>query len=144
MTGTECSLPVLLRAVADLLEANPDLPPPQVNYDGRVQWFTAHTPADVAAIMRAIPGRWVKNDPAAGSFDEGTATFTTEFHSAKARISIERGRVCTRVVTGRREVTKTVPVTVEEVTVVEDVVEWQCHSVLAAAAETPAELAAIA
>ncbi len=130
MTATEpATMPELLRAVADLLEAHPDLPVPQASDDG-VRWFTARTPTEIAKVMRAVQGPWAKNDPNASDYDRGSATFTTTLLGHPFTIYVDRGSVCTRTVVGTREVVKTIPVATEEVTVTEDIIEWECHSVL--------------
>lgn len=125
----------VLRGLADIMDAHPDLPKPSVGWDGEINWFSAHTPADAAKIMRAFPGRtWEKNDPNSGSeYDLSQATFTTTFLGRKAAIRMDRGAVCTRKIIGQRDVTKTIPVTTQEVTVTENIYEWECSSVLAQA-----------
>jgi len=48
----------------------------------------------------------------------------------KLEAYVSRERVCTRRVVGQREVTREVPVTTRTETVMEDVVEWDCPSLL--------------
>jgi len=121
----------LLRGVAALLDANPGIDAPEVSYSGAVNWYGLQDADEVAAIMRAIPGRWDKNDPAASPFDDGLAMFRSTFMGAPATIYVSRSRVCTRTVVGTRQVTKTVPVITEQVTVEEDIVAWECAPILA-------------
>ena len=126
-----------LRALADLLEANPDLPIPDGEPDGRFAWNIwpdgGDTAARVAAIRRMLPGTFTKNDPASNAFASKYYELTAPLRGITLAISTYRDAVCERVVTGTREVTKTVPVKTEEVTVTEDIVEWVCRPLLAEA-----------
>ncbi len=83
-----------------------------------------------AAIMRAIGGKWDKKPRTCGT----EIDFTQKHPRFKLDITADRDAVCERVVTGTRQVTRTVPAveakpgrTVTET--VEDV-EWDCGPVL--------------
>lgn len=104
-----------LRALADILDAHPELPLP---YDGN---STALDWIEVAA------------DDGAGQF-----YLTFQLHGLALRVITTRAQMCERVVTGRREVEieELDPVAlaalpkIKRTEVVEDV-EWQCRPVLA-------------
>jgi hypothetical protein len=127
-----------LRALADTLEQNPDLPLPSHGSTMAISWYSWDDAAQMAAIARALPCDWVKDVTGA---DEDYAHFHLRGSVAGLNLKITsyRNTVCTRRVTGTREVTEEVPdpdapmVTVT--TTVEDV-EWDCHPVLAAAPVT--------
>lgn len=80
-----------------------------------------------AAIIRAIGGKWDKKPGDLYAFE-------TVFAGVRLHITVQRDVVCERVVTGTREVTKTVPApdapTIEITETVEDV-EWVCAPLLA-------------
>jgi hypothetical protein len=124
----------MLRGLADVLAANPDMPKPTVSFCSSIDWYTALTAKEVATVIRVLGGKWTKNDPNSGrSYDVGTAVFSTKFMGYPAEIHTSREYVCTRKVVGTREVTRTFPLTTVEVTVTEDIIEWECHPVLARA-----------
>lgn len=128
-----------LRALADLMEAQPGLPIPDGGADGEFAWnvwphAVADVPARVAELRRMLPGPASKNDPTENGGDGYAAKYyelTVPLRGVRLVISTYRDAVCERVVTGTREVTKTVPVQTEEVTVTEDVVEWRCKPLIA-------------
>ncbi len=131
-----------LRAVADLIDAHPDLPLPYVTvYDhiphkANVSWYLhinqrsedeAHQKAQAQAIIKALSGKWAKR------FDGTTADFEQERDGLNLQVSVTREAVCERVVTGTKTVT--IPGKPAEPERVEqrEVVEWRCEPVLAEA-----------
>lgn len=128
-----------LRQLADALEAHPWVPLPTSGI-----MFGFHGDADargqVAAVARALPCSWRKNvwDGQSGS---AYIDLTGKIAGLPVHISAYRDDVCTRVVTGteKREVEETVtPAVTRQVVREVEVVEWECHSVLAPAREEPA------
>jgi hypothetical protein len=124
-----------LRALADLLEANPALPLPHHGASpdySRLAVF-ARNKDDLLAWARAIPGRKDKNVTDSESYGFELLGNLRGLHLL---IYGQRAEVCTRVVTGTREVVKTVHAPdapmVEVTEVVEDV-EWVCEPLLAEA-----------
>lgn len=126
-----------LRALADLLEANPDLVLP---FDGRTHPISvfARTGDDqrtaLAAWVRALPGRKDKRETGTGG-----RIFEVAGSLRGLRVSVmaDRDEVCERVVVGTREITETVPdpelvaaVPTVTVTRTEEIVDWVCHPVL--------------
>jgi len=126
-----------LRALADLLEAKPDLPPPSVGTDGEISWHISARSYDnvaetIAMIARLIPGRLEKN-----SSDDEYGSIYFELSGSLAGLPVKiwtfREDVCRKVVTGTREVQKQVPVGYETVTETVDVFGWECEPILAKA-----------
>lgn len=124
-----------LRQLADLLQENPEVPLPYTGSDnhGRLNWILVtgdNQRAQLAAIARALPGK-VEKGVRGDSFD-----LKGQLAGLHVQAIADRDEVCTRVVTGTSEVTKTIPdpdVQVPLVTVTETVetVEWVCGSLLA-------------
>lgn len=121
-----------LRALADLMDVNPALVG-DVDGQREIRPFQVFvdTKAEAAAWARALAD--VTKTPARGSDNmliEGMAG------PLFVRVWVARDEVCTRVVTGTREVVKTVPApdapTVEITETVEDVT-WVCEPLLAEA-----------
>jgi len=123
-----------LRKLADLLEQRPELPTP---YHGDIYgagpltcyMLTAEREAFVAAV-RALPGVAKK------AIERDTYRVSTTLDGLGVEVVAYRDNVCERVVTGTREVTKTIPdpnitVPVVEVTEVVEDVEWVCTPLLA-------------
>ena len=121
------------RLLADLLEKHPELPIP---YHGpasgtelRIYMLGSDRAAFVDAV-RALPGRLDKSVAA------DTYVVRAELEGIAVEVVAYRKDVCERVVTGTREVTKSIPdpdvevPTVEVTEVVEDV-EWVCSPLLA-------------
>jgi len=136
-----------LRLLADLLDANPDLILPRHGQENMpLTWsfmsFARYVDTDpreaMAATEKLIPARpWRK-----AYRDEDTPYAMFELSGALAglhvRLRAYRDAVCTRVVTGTREVTEEVPdpealarVPVTKVTRIVEDVEWSCHPILA-------------
>jgi hypothetical protein len=125
-----------LRALADLLDANPDLPLP---YDGNgteLNFIEGNDEADrrgAAVFARVMPGT-VRKVPRDDYFD-----LFAEVHGLKLQWIARRANVCERIVTGIRRVEVEEPdpqalaavPKVKRMVTVEDV-EWQCHPILAA------------
>ncbi len=128
------------RAVADLLEATPDLRTPDaVSNDPmtrmpRFNWcvWDAEPAAKIAQLVRLIGGKWDKNTPD-DAYDRQYYVLAREYHGATLEIHAYRDSVCERVVTGTRTVEQVIATAHETVTVTEDIVEWRCHPVLAGA-----------
>ena len=137
-----------LRKLADVLEDNPDLPLPHPFSHGSVDFYLQDGREDMQALARALPCSWVKH-----YWDgRGTAFFDLrgKLGGLSIHLSAHRDAVCTRVVTGQREVTETVKdpealAKVPEVTVtrVVDDVEWKCEPLMkpALADDAPLEVA---
>ena len=133
-----------LRALADKLEAHPEVPLP---FDGRLNAVAFHflagddPAAALAAAARALGGRWKKTTRDYGEMGGGAyLDLTGTLHGLKIMLTAARDAVCERVVTGSREVTERVPdpallaaVPVIEVTKTVDTVSWVCSPVMAAA-----------
>jgi hypothetical protein len=124
-----------LRAFADLIDANPDLPlPVQDKFEWTI-WPSAvdDVKAEIARIRRLLPGRFDKNDTA-DAYNSKYFELRGHLHGIPLVISTYREQVCERVVVGTRQVTKTVPAPdapmVEVTETVEDV-EWRCSPLLA-------------
>jgi hypothetical protein len=128
-----------LRALADLLDAHPEVPLP---YDGTLGRISIHHlyPIDpkrtvreeFQATLRALPGRKDK-DPDSTYFN-----VEVELHGLSLVVTAFREEVCERVVKGTREVSREVPdpdalAAVPTTTVTETVedVEWVCRPILA-------------
>jgi hypothetical protein len=134
-----------LRALADLLDNNPELILP---YDGSNDRYglLSVIPGDdsaeqLAAWAKALPG--LKKKQVSGEY----LYLTGALHGLHLQVIGQRDQVCRRVVTGTREVTRTVPdpnaptVTVTET--VEDI-EWVCEPILDGARESRAEMRSLA
>jgi len=124
-----------LRGLADLLEANPELPLPYDGHGAELNFIEGNDEEDrrgAAVFARVMPGT-VRKTPRDDYFD-----FNAEIHGLRVQWISRRVNVCERVVTGIREVVIEEPdpaalaalPRVKRVEVVEDV-EWQCHPILA-------------
>lgn len=125
-----------LRKLADLLETQPDLPLPfdggaENNASTRITFYLLGDPRDVfVQAARALPG------PLDKEVSGDTYRVVAHLDGLHVQVVAYREDVCERVVTGTREVTKTVPdpmVTVPVVEVTETVedVRWVCSPLLA-------------
>ncbi|MEO3856105.1 hypothetical protein [Acrocarpospora sp. B8E8] len=125
-----------LRALADILENNPDLDLP---YTGRREYGMLHfipgesSKKQARLFARLIPGT-VGKEPRDTAFD-----LVGKLHGLHVKMIAQRDEVCTRVVTGTREVTEEIPdpqalAAVPKVTVTrtEEVIRWDCKPILAA------------
>lgn len=125
-----------LRQLADILDANPDLPLPYTGTDSSLNWIEVTRKNDeirdaARLFARLVPGTIVKK-PRDDAFD-----LIGHLAGLKVCFIAAREAVCTRVVTGTREVTiaatPAVPATEpqpERTQTIEDV-EWVCGSLLA-------------
>lgn len=128
-----------LRGVLDLLDANPELPYP--NSIGNSEWSSLswypNDPLEAAKIVKALGGRWEKNDPNKSEHD---ATYLR----MKAKLGLElhvdllvsREGVCEKTVVGteRKKVERVVQErVVEEVYADVDVIKFECKSLLSVA-----------
>lgn len=128
-----------LYRVADLLAAHPDVPVPTVDpYEIVWHFLTddANAKSGMARTVRAMPGRFTKNDPT-GGYSETYYELRGSLAGFPVRLVAYRAAVCERVVTGTERVVRQVAAApaVEAHEVVEDVdtVEWVCTPLLAAA-----------
>ena len=125
-----------LRALADLLDANPDL---QLPWEGSYPEYGTLSiialgddgAAQIAAWAKVLPGLKKKEVQNTYFYLKGS------LHGLHLRVTVQRDQVCRRVVTGTREVTKEVRdpdalAKVPTVTVTETVedVEWVCEPIL--------------
>lgn len=127
-----------IREAIDWLEAHPEVPMP-VNLDDSLYateygGFAFHidAKATLAAMARALPGKVEKEAHSNGQF-----YLTGRVAGIRMHAIATRSEVCERVVTGTREVTKTIPdpavvVPVIEVTETVEDVEWVCGPLLKA------------
>ena len=127
-----------LRALADALDGNPELPLP---YDGNLVPISIgfHSSAInddnraellASAARTLMPGRRDKNVDGSYYRIDGT------LHGLKVQVWAMRDQVCERVVTGTRQVSREIPdpaVAVPTVTVTETVedITWECRPLLA-------------
>ena len=137
-------MPDTLRAVADLLDAHPELPrPPYVAcYDHRpheadLAWNfhfngnaedAADQKAKAALMLRTLGGKWAKDFDWR---DADRADFRQTRDGLNLRVTVNRSAVCERVVVGEETVTLPAVEAQPERTETREVVEWRCESVLA-------------
>lgn len=125
-----------LRRLADLIDANPDLPLPYSGSSSPMLFmFLDHgedNKAAMAAAARVIGGKWDKIG------DDTYFDLSGSIAGVKVKLCAFRDEVCVKVVTGTREVTKMVKdpaalASVPEIEVIETVedVEWRCAPLLA-------------
>jgi hypothetical protein len=126
----------LLRDLDRILGEHPEIPQPRIDGSIRFGIWVGDVPQLVAAIRRAIGGKWDKRprDNEYGAYFD----YVTEWHGFPVAVVTSRDEVCRKVVTGTRTVTRTVPdpealAKVPMVEVTEDVedFEWVCEPVLA-------------
>lgn len=130
-----------LRQLADLLDANPDLPVPT---HGDVSWLIfsvgsgsetaeklAAQKAQASVIVRAIPATWHKRDM------DTLFQYKAKLRGLGIDVTVERAAVCERVVTSTETVTSHVPdpeamakVPLVEKTETVETVEWICRPLL--------------
>lgn len=144
-TDTLTSTSVRLRAIADLIDAHPNLPVPYItaHSSGNVaaSWYLhinalekdlPGQKATAASIVRILGGQWDKRE-----HNDDVFILTQVRDGIMLQVQVNRAAVCERVVTGTHEVT--VPATParpameakpERTEQVEDVT-WVCSSLLA-------------
>jgi hypothetical protein len=127
------------RAVADFIDAHPDLPPPFVSvYDHRpdkadLRWYLnindkgdeAIQRALAVAIVRGVGGKWDKD------FSDNEARFEQTRAGMNMLVTVQREAVCERRVVGTESVTLPAVAAQPERTVERELVEWDCSPVLA-------------
>lgn len=117
------------RRAADFIETHPDLTAPAVYHDGSFHWslYSYHcpqgVPAMVAAIRRAVGGKWAKSE------EDGYGGPEMLFKREGYTIRVKREAVCVRRVVGTETVTKPA-VSLPERTETVEVVEWDCAPLL--------------
>lgn len=120
-----------LRALADLIEATPELEPVYIGGHFPLEVWSAHNAETLAKIARvALAGGW-KVDKDVSEMQYNLLISRDGF---QVRALADRRAVCERVVTGTREVEKPDPAA-PRVTVTEEVVEWVCKPLLAEAVD---------
>lgn len=128
-----------LRQVLDLLEANPEIEMPRGLGSSKwdpLAWYPS-SPVEAAKIVRALGGRWEKNDPNESEYDatylKMEAKLGLELH---VQLVVSREGVCEKKVVGteRKKVEKVIQEKVTE-EVYEDVpvIEFECKSLLSLA-----------
>jgi len=125
-----------LRALADLLDKHEELPLPYHGRNSDLLWIESGTDTLPVAqtFARTIPGSIDKRiREQDGAFD-----LLGQIHGLRVAMILNRDAVCTRVVTGTREVTEEIPdpaalaaVPKTTVTRTEEVAEWVCQPFLA-------------
>lgn len=132
-----------LYELALLLEQNPKLPVPwELTGHSHLNIHLMSSPdprGDLATIVKILPGPIEKRVWSAGGASYFDAV--AKIGVIELQVGAYRDQVCERVVTGTREVTKTIPDPTVEVPVVEvtetvEDVEWICGPLLAKAVTT--------
>lgn len=126
-----------LRALADLIEANPALAATDSYIAGLSIWHTRDV-ATLAALARAGKAHGAEVRKAYGQQDDDQFALTLAWGAVRARALSYRSTVCERVVTGTEEVTREAPdpaalAAVPKVQVTETVetFEWRCTPIMA-------------
>lgn len=133
MTADRAEYTAGLRALADLLEANPHLrlpyygstvPLPVIVVSGDDQ------PRECADWARALPGLVTKDA------SDDYFSLLGSLRGLRMSVTAYRDRVCTRTVTGTEDVTRRVPdpavqVPMVEITETVETVVWECEPILA-------------
>jgi hypothetical protein len=130
-----------LRILASVLEQNPGIPLPIQGHSTTLTMMFFGKDEDIREAMalaaRAIPCDWKKRVSGGGEHGEYFDLLGT-LGALRVELTAPREAVCKRVVTGTREVTEMVKdpeklaeVPEIEVTRTEDVIEWDCGSLLA-------------
>jgi hypothetical protein len=136
VTSTTITMADQLRAVADLIDAHPDLPTPTVfaYRDGAVDvaWQLMNDEATkddqrtaAQRILREIGGKWTKS-----AWDERFDFEQKRDNGLTLQILTHREQVCTRRVVGTETVTIPAVEAKPERTEEREVVEWDCDPVL--------------
>lgn len=126
------------RRAADLIEAHPHLARPTVVDSGDLFWWLYAwecpdgIPSMVAAIRRAVGGKWTKSERS--GLSEPEMVFARKGYS----ITVKREAVCVRRVVGTETVTLPPVKALPERTVEQEIVEWDCEPILTAAEQVSA------
>lgn len=118
------------RRAADLIEAHPAIDYPIVVRSGDLHWslysFSCPNgvPAMVAAIRRAVGGKWTKRE------QQGYGDAEMVFERDGYTITVKRDAVCTRRVVGTETVTLPAVTAQPERTEEREIVEWDCEPIL--------------
>jgi hypothetical protein len=128
-----------LRALADILEGNPELPLPWQGTPSSpltFHYLTGENPRrGMALAARVIPCKWAKSEQESQDGRLAWLNLDGQLHGLHIQLDAYRDAVCERVVTGTvdREVEKIItPAVTEKVTETVPVVEWRCGSIMAA------------
>lgn len=133
MTSTRAGYIAGLHALADVLEANPEVPLPYSGSEPEYARLSIHhlgagQREAFLATVRAFPGTKAKE------VRDAYYDVEVSLHGLHLTITADRATVCERVVTGTRDVTRTVEVPVttrtEKVTETVEDVEWVCTPLL--------------
>ena len=128
-TETRTNYTAGLRALADLLDANPDLPLPYTGRGSALNWIE-YDKASAARFAHLIPGTVTKTARGDSIDLEG------QIAGLKVCFIASREAVCERIITGTHEITTparpalNLPAEPEHTETVEDV-QWVCSSLLA-------------
>lgn len=132
MTENQTAVVAAFRTAADLIEAHPEVPAPGVTSEGQLMWWLYGwecpdgVPAMVAAIRRAVGGKWTKSQQESYGGDAEMV-----YNREGYRITVKREAVCVRRVVGTETVTLPAVEAKPERTVEREVIEWDCAPVIA-------------
>jgi hypothetical protein len=135
-----------LRAIADMIEQNPELAT-HFDFSLNTAGIGVHLRDEDRAAEMARISRIARRYGATSTkeISEKFHNMTLDFGGAKAEVIAYREEVCERVVVGTREVTEEVPdpealkaVPMVTVTRTEHVTKWECKPILAAADDSAA------
>ena len=126
-----------LRALADLIEANPDLAATDSYIDNLHIWHVRDA-AMLPALARAGMAHGATVTKEYGDQSENQFVLTLTWDAVGAKALSYRNTVCERVVTGTQEITREVPdpealaaVPTVRITETVETVEWRCQPILA-------------
>lgn len=128
-----------LRLILDLLELRPDLPLPRdvgTSAWNPLSWYPADAP-EAARLVKALGGRWEKNDPNKSEFDATYLRMKSKLGlELHVDVVVSREGVCEKKVVGteRKKVERVVQEQVtEEVYEDVDVIQFECKSLMSLA-----------
>lgn len=119
-----------LRRIADLIDEHSDLPLPYEGTTTRLLWFL-DTPEQLNIVSKAMGGHREKD------IGDGFAGLKGAIDGVRINALVPREQVCTRRVVGTETVEVPDPAAlaaVPKVAVEREVVEWDCHPILAGGA----------
>ena len=95
-----------LRAIADLMEAHPDLPLPRLGDEFATFHYWGNDPQILLDWTKNIGGSFAKNDPKKGSYDRDyyVLTGSKKLGGLTPKILAQRSAVCERVQTGTQKI----------------------------------------